>query len=173
MSKRATSSFCNRDIDFPSTLYLGFIWIKDTDDQGLLLPGSRLFQSTEKTLEYIEELQHTYQMLGNLHDSDLLIIPLTFTKVVPLKRNYWETKSKEQTLYERLASYVHVIREYKDSQILVVSQGFSDDFEKFSHAAAMSNDTDTNRLEKIILESDTYVDPTPATSARINTGGQA
>ncbi len=165
MPRTSKKEFCSRSIDFPQSLYLGFIWVSDNDGAELLIPSLRLFQSTEKTMDYLSELQYTYKLLNRLVDRDILIIPLTLKESVPLKRSHWSTHAKEKDLYQQLGTYVDAIREHKDSQILVVSQGFDDDFEKFSHVAAMSIDTDMARLEKIILASDTYVDPTSKEAA--------
>lgn len=165
MPKRSKPQYCTRDIDFPPSLYLGFIWVHDNDGTELLIPASRLFGSTEKTLDYLSELQDTYYTLNRLVDEDILIIPLTFKEKTELKPLHWTNDREERNLYAKLAPYIYAIREHKDSQILVVSQGFEDDFEKFGSAAAMNRDTDDKRLEKIIRNSDTYVDPSSKTAA--------
>jgi len=161
MSRKKMVRYCSRVVDFPEKLFLGFVWVYDFEHRPILIPATQLSISPEKIVHYLNEIQEAYKTHGAELINQILIVPLTFQNIVPLKREHWTNTKTDANVFETIFEYADAIKEYEDTQVLAATQGVDDDdAEKFAHTAVMSRDTSEARLEKIILGSETFVDPT-------------
>lgn len=171
IGRKKKLSYCSREVDFPQKLFLGFVWIYDFEHRPILIPATQLSVSPEKIVNYLNEIQEAYKTHGAELVNQILVVPLTFEKLVPLKKEHWTSFKKDASVFETIFEYADAIKEYEDTQVLAATQGVdTSDAEKFAHAAVMSRDTSMKRLDKIIVDSETYVDPT-STHAAIYTMG--
>jgi hypothetical protein len=160
-NRKRIVTYCTRDIDYPERLFLGFVWVYDFEHRPILIPASQLSITPTKVLNYLNEIQDAYKTHGAEIINQILIIPLTFQKLVPLKKDHWLPSKIDSNIFETIFEYADAIKEYEDTQVLVATQGVDkSDSEKFAHTAVMSRDTSEARLDKIIVGSETYVDPT-------------
>jgi hypothetical protein len=168
---RKPVKYCTREVDFPEKLFLGFVWVYDFEHRPILIPAAQLSVSPEKIVNYLNEIQDAYKTHGAEIINQILVVPLTFQKLIPLKKEHWTTPKKDASVFETIFEYADAIKEFEDTQVLAATQGVDyDDSEKFAHTAVMSKDTSMNRLDKIILDSETFVDPTSKHAALYSMG---
>lgn len=171
MARKKHIQYCTREVDFPEKLFLGFVWVYDFEHRPILIPAAQLSISPEKVVGYLNEIQDAYKTHGAEIINQILVVPLTFEKLIPLKKEHWLAPKKDGSVFETIFEYADAIKEFENTQVLAATQGVDKtDSEKFAHTAVMSSDTSMKRLDKIILDSETYVDPT-STHAAIYTMG--
>jgi len=144
------------DYKFPKKLWAAVVWLKDS--KGELVPYSLpiVNKSSKETYEYaqktITDVRNGAEKIDVI--DNILVIPLTFSGLFPLKKEYWESPFVPEEILSKTISFLTAFTHPNLNKIMITPTLYTNRPKKiYLTAAFVFRDEDKNYLEEMVKAS--------------------
>lgn len=162
MTRKKNIKFQTIKVNYPNKLYAGALWMKrDRFVPFFLYSMQKDFSSLKKyAIEAIEKIREMSGEKSRVIDT-MLVIPVSFVKNYPLKKNMWDSPKVELQYDFRFVEYINAINK-PDFYNMMVTPMFvkSKKGKIFGYNAAFTFlKTNEEAVDSLTQMSDLYVNP--------------
>lgn len=166
MTKKQKEEYCYLTPDFPeSALIVAVFFESKTMPTLMVAPLSTVSKDINEAIESIEEFVETIKIskqkdLKQVQEviDTAMLIPITFMKLYPLKKEYWTECKIDKDLKDRIYAFLPVLNNLQVYKLLVVPYGHIKKKWEFAAAYPFSVFDDDKDIEKYIFGSNQVVD---------------
>ena len=160
--------YCYLTPDFPkNALIVAVFFATKVMPELMVTPLSTVSKDIKEAIKSIEEFAEIVKTSKNEEIKQVqeiidtaMLIPITFVKLYPLKKEYWTKCEINKDLKERIFAFLPVLNNFPAYKLLVVPFGHVDKKWEFDAAYPFSMFDDDEELEKFIYGSNQQVDIT-------------
>lgn len=130
--------YCSKKPHFPKTAYIVFLFFSK-DEKVTVFPMKQVYPDLEIVKDpIIEIVEHIKKKRSEVEVSfECAVVPISFKKIIPLKREYWEGQHESYNYDFHLSLFIRLLHKPEFHKLLVVPTDFFPDLNYFKLEAAL------------------------------------
>lgn len=149
------TAFCSEDITYPLLTHAAIISVARPDASIVLFPNRKVHIQTEDIVRDIKELENSLTKDGEAYSilESCIVLPLRFSRLVPLKKEYWANPTETFADANRSMPFVKAIYNFSLFSMLVTPSKEGDMW-RYQAALPISVGSSDMAIEQFMLHSD-------------------
>lgn len=148
-------AYCSEDVTYPLITHAAVISVSRPDSSVALVPNKRVHVKPEDIVRDIKDLENALSRDGEIYMilESCVLLPLQFSRLVPLKREYWENPTESFSDINRSTPFIHAI--YNPSLFsMLITPSKEGDLWRYQAALPISMGSTNAVIEQFMLHSD-------------------
>lgn len=157
--------YCYLTPNFPKEAFMVAVFFTSTITPLMITPLSAISENIDDVIERINEFVKELKITDNKNAKEIMevidrgvLIPITFQKLFPLKKEHWTKAVKDPNLLDRIFAFLPAMNKPQFYKLLVVPYGHVKKHWEFSIAYPFSIFSEDSEIEKFIYGSEQVVD---------------
>lgn len=165
MTRNKKEKCCYLTPNYPKEAFMVVLFFTSKEIPLMIIPLSTISKNIDDAIEsiynFVESLKNTEnedaKKISEVIDIGVLL-PITFQKLFPLKKDYWTKTSKESVIDDKILAFLPVINNPHFYKLLVVPYGHIKKHWEFCVSYPFSMFSEDLEIEKFIYRSNQVVD---------------
>lgn len=159
--KKAQREFCYLEPDYPKKAYIATLFLIYQEKINIF-PLRGITTSLDETASYIKEIVDDFREKTDQIEipEDCSLIPITFSSLLPLKKEYWDNPTDHYMTEERERLFINLYRNPLMHEMLVTPEYYDEDSDLWYLDATLPLKAGTPEpvIEQFMLSSTVQVD---------------